>query len=444
MKIEKADYGRWQLPQNLEELSEGPSYPGILSEWKLDYIEHLAPDEDSETCLCTHFPIREVCHILNKQNAQTARVGNCCVKRFEKEDAGAINFEGTHKVFDSLKKLQKDENTRANKELLGYAYSKEVLTQQEYNRYLQIWRNRLFSADEKRLILTANRKIINHASSEAMRNLIAKQAAEKARKQAAQTPARNTVQNPVVPNRTFAQHFVQSPQATVSKTVNRVVAAQPMVAPVRTINQNTLMRLPQPEIVYPNSDLASQQSSDSVLTPFVPKKRKDQLLAELRAQRDRVADAQIVKEAHSQKILNKNEFKFYMQMVEFAGKSAMSPKQQSWLSALNQRILSQFKLGEPTPTRDREESTARQVKLANRQIVVDAYNNGLIKETDRDFYLGLFQRRGANLSEKQLRWVNNIHKRLRVEDDHTEANSNHHSIKRALTMETEFVDEAGK
>lgn len=423
------DYGRWKLPQNLEELSNGDSYPRVLREWELDYIEHLAPGEDSETCLCTHFPIREVCHIRNLQNANTAIVGNCCVKKFEKEEEGLVNFEGTHKVFDCLKRLQKDENANANEELLNYAYSKGVLTKPEYDKYLEIWRNRTFTDEESRLILTANRKIINHASSQAMRDLIARQAAEKARRQPVPPQVRTTVPNPVVPNRTFAQ----IPRPTIEQVQTAVAPRSALPRPVASSRSAMVQLSSQQATVYPIRDPAVLQSSDSAVTPVAPKKRMDQSFAELQAHRDRAADAQIVQEAFSQKILHEKEYQFYMQMVGLAGKSVMSPKQQSWLSSLNQRILTQFKLNVPTPTA--AAPTTPQVKLADRQIVVDACNKGLIKDKDRDFYIGLIQRRVTSLTEKQKNWVGDIHKRLRFEDDQTEANSNHRPVKRALIME---------
>lgn len=429
------DYGRWKLPQNLEELSNGDSYPRVLREWELDYIEHLAPGEDSETCLCTHFPIREVCHIRNLQNANTAIVGNCCVKKFEKEEEGAVNFEGTHKVFDCLKRLQRDENANANEELLNYAYSKGVLTKPEYDRYLEIWRNRTFTDEESRLILTANRKIINHASSQAMRDLIARQAAEKARRQPAQPQVRTTVPNPVVPNRTFAQIPRPTIEPVQTAVAPRTALPRPDAPSISAVApRSAMVQLPpQPVTVYPSREPAALQSSDSALTPFAPKKRMDQSFAELQAHRDRAADAQIVQEAYSQKILQEKEYQFYMQMVGLAGKAAISPKQQSWLSALNQRILTQFKLNVPSPYV--AAPATPQVKLADRQIVVDAFNNGIIKDKDRDFYLGLIQRRVTSLTEKQKKWVGDIHKRLRFEDDQTEANNNPRPVKRALIME---------
>lgn len=440
MDVQSAnDYGRWQLPQKLEELSDGNSYPAVLREWELDYIEHLAPGEDSETCLCTHYPIREVCHILNLQNNNTAIVGNCCVKKFEKE-AEAVNFVGKHKVFDALKRLQKDNNANANEELIEYAYSKGVLTEKEYKTYLEIWRNRIFTTAEARLIRTANEKIINHASSKAMREHIAKQAEEKARKKAAQAQPKPPVQNPVVPSRTFARLPVpsmgQAQQAVTAISAKQIpspqasaVASYP-AAPPRTFTQLSPMQ----QVQQPARDAATQKSSDAA-TPVAPKRNLEPFLAELRAQPGRVADRQIVREAYSQKILTEKDLEFYMKMVGYAGRFALSPSQQTYLSGLNKKILAQFKLNVATPSRSPVESTPRPATLVDRQSIVHAFNQGLIKEKDREFYLGLIQKKVTAFSEAQQAWMNDIHKRMRVEDERTEANSNPRPVKRSLTME---------
>lgn len=476
MQVTREDYGRWQLPENLVELSDGSSFPGVLREWELDYIEHLAPGEDSETCLCTHNPIREVCHIRNLQNGNTAIVGNCCVKKFEKEEEYAANFEGTHKVFDALKRLQKNENANANEELLNYSYTKGIITKHEYDTYLEIWRNRTFTDAESRLILTANRKIINHASSKAMRERIALQREEKARRQSSSVPPENVVRNPGAPDwkGSQAQMPTRSAVAPKMQTWNPVA----LNAPARqiptyssrtpqqagTANPIPTVGLPKPvALTSPLSDRvsfpqaspmsqpviissavsrSSQQASESGSTPFVAKRSLDQLLADLKANHDRVADVQIVQEAYAQKILEKHEQEFYIQMVGMFGKSAMSPKQQNWISALNKKIISKLKLN--VRTADIQEATPRRLKLAERHVIIDGYNRRLIKEKDRDFYLGLIDQKATSPSDKQKNWVDDIHKRLRIEDDQTEANSNARPAKRALNMEDPFEDKASK
>lgn len=147
---------RWKLPEELIALSVGDRWPKVLEEWDLDYIEHLELGEDSETCLCHHHPIREVCHISNHDNGNNAIVGNCCVKKFEGETA----FKGTHKIFDALKRIRDDNGASANRKLIEYAYDRDILTERDRNFYLRIWRKRTLSAAQSDWKLRLNLKII--------------------------------------------------------------------------------------------------------------------------------------------------------------------------------------------------------------------------------------------------------------------------------------------
>lgn len=152
-----AAVSNWKLPEELRTLSDNKSWPKMLEEWSLDYVEILEEDEDLETCLCHHHPIREVCHIKNRVNGHTSIVGNCCIKRFE-NDAPA--FEGTHKIFASLKKIKLNPEASANKELIEYAFSKGVLNDRERKFYLDIWKKRGLTDPQLRWKASLNTKII--------------------------------------------------------------------------------------------------------------------------------------------------------------------------------------------------------------------------------------------------------------------------------------------
>lgn len=147
---------RWKLPEELIALSEGDRWPQVLEEWDLDFIEHLEQGEESETCLCHHHPIREVCHISNHENENKAIVGNCCVKKFEGDTA----FKGTHKIFDALKRIREDRQASANKKLIQYAYDRDILTEEEYAFYLDNWRKRNLTERQLNWKAALNRKII--------------------------------------------------------------------------------------------------------------------------------------------------------------------------------------------------------------------------------------------------------------------------------------------
>lgn len=153
-------YGNWKLPEELVALSEGKTYPKVLEEWELSYIEDLETGEESETCLCHHYPIREVCHITNHENGNKAIVGNCCVKRFETNTV----FEGTHLIFEALKRIQKNPDASANEQLIKYAYKQQILSKKEYDFYMDIWRKRTLSDAQLNWKTQLNDRIVQSIS----------------------------------------------------------------------------------------------------------------------------------------------------------------------------------------------------------------------------------------------------------------------------------------
>jgi len=144
----------WKLPDALMALSKG-TWPQALSEWRLDYIEYLEA-KDSATCLCTNHPIREVCHIVNKENQHTAIVGNCCLTKFEGETA----LKGIHKIFDALKRIERDRSASANKSLIKYAYDHNIIGRGSYNFYNEIWWKRTLTKGQKGWKRSLNCKIV--------------------------------------------------------------------------------------------------------------------------------------------------------------------------------------------------------------------------------------------------------------------------------------------
>ena len=163
---EETNHGRWKLPDELKKLSVGQRWPDVLDEWELELVEPLDPEQDAETCLCGHHPIRELCHMHNKLNESMCIVGNCCVKKFGKPE-----FEGTDKIFDAVHKIKADITASANNELLLHARKRRVLTDKEFNFYSDIWRKRKLSDKQQRWKLDLNRKIIESVSRRAVRPL---------------------------------------------------------------------------------------------------------------------------------------------------------------------------------------------------------------------------------------------------------------------------------
>jgi len=64
------------LKREILNRSKARDWETAKKEWRLTDIYEA---EESETCLCEHFPIREICVIHNGTTGQTTEVGNVCV-----------------------------------------------------------------------------------------------------------------------------------------------------------------------------------------------------------------------------------------------------------------------------------------------------------------------------------------------------------------------------
>lgn len=145
----------WKLPPELVRLSESDNWDTAVKEWKLDEIEYLEAGEESETCLCTHTPIREVCHISNVINKNEAIVGNCCITRI-----GGAQFEGVNLLFQGLKRIFTNRSLSANATLINYSYERRILSSDEHEFYLDVWRKRSLTDRQLNWIKSLNEKIV--------------------------------------------------------------------------------------------------------------------------------------------------------------------------------------------------------------------------------------------------------------------------------------------
>lgn len=122
------------LMREITALSEASSWEEAVKEWKLQSI-HFAPSP--QTCLCTHFPILEICTIENYLNQRSVDVGNCCVKKF-------IGLP-SDKLFQAVKRVKKDVTKSLNQETLDYALEKGWITAWEHRFYRDTLRKRKLS-----------------------------------------------------------------------------------------------------------------------------------------------------------------------------------------------------------------------------------------------------------------------------------------------------------
>jgi len=119
-------------------------------EWRFESAYYC---EEPQTCLCGHYPIKNVCVIKNKENLTQTEVGNCCIKKF-------LGLNGGDKIFDSIKKIRLNEEKSMNPETLDYLYQKGGINDFEYNFYVDIINKRKLSDKQLDIKKRINQKLL--------------------------------------------------------------------------------------------------------------------------------------------------------------------------------------------------------------------------------------------------------------------------------------------
>lgn len=121
----------YQLTKEILQRSAASTWDQAKLEWSL--LEVYEADEP-ETCLCGHFPIIELCVLVNRTNQAQATVGNCCVKKF-------IGLP-SDKIFQAIKRVRKDLKKSLNVEAIQHAYDRGWINAWEHNFYFDVMRKR--------------------------------------------------------------------------------------------------------------------------------------------------------------------------------------------------------------------------------------------------------------------------------------------------------------
>ena len=138
---------QYLLTNELLKLSNSQKWDDAKLEWDVIDIEKA---EDPETCLCGHFPILEICTISNTKNKKEARVGNCCVKKFNNK---------SDKIFRAVAKVKKDFEKSVNSETLNLALKNTWINAKEHKFYMDILRKRKLSEKQMNWKIAINKKI---------------------------------------------------------------------------------------------------------------------------------------------------------------------------------------------------------------------------------------------------------------------------------------------
>jgi hypothetical protein len=140
---------KFKLIKEILNLSYSNVWAIARNEWELEEIYF---SDFPETCLCGHFPIKELCVLRNKINSNEITVGNCCVKKFIEPESD--------KIFRSVKRIIKDNGKSFNRETIDYAFKNNRINEWEYIFYSDTLMKRNLSPKqiEKRKLI--NEKIL--------------------------------------------------------------------------------------------------------------------------------------------------------------------------------------------------------------------------------------------------------------------------------------------
>ena len=144
----------FKLMEEIVALSVSDVWSKAKFEWELETIYFLGSDEAAETCLCGHYPIRELCILRNIKNNKTTTVGNVCVTKFIGLPAGVI--------FRSVENIKKSIHQSLNRETIEYAYSKGIINDWELKFYADTMRKRKLSDKQRSKRTKINQKILDN------------------------------------------------------------------------------------------------------------------------------------------------------------------------------------------------------------------------------------------------------------------------------------------
>jgi hypothetical protein len=131
------------------QLSRATDWESARKEWSLI---HVYESDENETCLCEHYPIREICVIRNKITGHQTEVGNVCVKRF-------LGIR-SDLIFSALKRVRKDETKSLNADAISFFYQSHTINDWEYGFLQNTKAKRSLSFAQLQTRLKINRKVL--------------------------------------------------------------------------------------------------------------------------------------------------------------------------------------------------------------------------------------------------------------------------------------------
>lgn len=144
---------RCQLMEGIVALSEGRTWYEAKLEWDLCDIFH---QDEPDTCLCGHFPILELCVLLNRKNGKEVIVGNVCVKKFLGLPSDL--------VFQAVRRVSKDVTKALNAEAIAHAHMRGWINAWERDFCFNTMRKRVLSDKQASKRIQINRKVMDQVN----------------------------------------------------------------------------------------------------------------------------------------------------------------------------------------------------------------------------------------------------------------------------------------
>lgn len=141
-------YNFQQLKTEILCRSRATDWEIAKSEW---YMVGISEAETPETCLCSHFPIIELCTIANRLTKIHVDVGNVCVKRF-------LGFR-SDLIFASIKRIRVDIAKSVGADAAVLFHEQGIINAWEYGFQQSTMKKRNLSAKQLETRIAINRKI---------------------------------------------------------------------------------------------------------------------------------------------------------------------------------------------------------------------------------------------------------------------------------------------
>jgi len=145
----------YQLTTAILSYSEAKTWEEAKEEWALN---NIYMSETLMICLCGHYPIKEICVLQNKVNANQVEVGNCCVKNFL-----GVSYD---LLFVGLKKVMNNINAAFNKAVLCYVKQQGWIDNWEYDFYGNTLLKRKLSEKQRAKRCQINARVLKFFSKE--------------------------------------------------------------------------------------------------------------------------------------------------------------------------------------------------------------------------------------------------------------------------------------